>query len=129
MKESSRILRFAIVGTLNALITALVVGLMMHVFGEDYLTANVTAYTIAQIHNFIWCKYWIFPLDPVARRNSLWRQILWFCLAFTAAYGAQFLFLLPLVELLGCNEYLAQFLGLFVYGGVNFMSNRLLTFR
>ena len=58
MKESVRIVRFAIVGTLNAIITALVVWLLMHVEGEDYLTANIAAYVIAQIHNFIWCKYW-----------------------------------------------------------------------
>ena len=63
MKESVRIIRFAIVGTLNALITALVVWLLMHIEGEDYITANVIAYIIAQIHNFIWCKYWIFPLE------------------------------------------------------------------
>ena len=62
MKESVRIVRFAIVGTLNAIITALVVWLLMHVEGEDYLTANIAAYVIAQIHNFIWCKYWIFSL-------------------------------------------------------------------
>ena len=34
-----------------------------------------------------------------------------------------------LVELLHCNEYLAQFLGLFIYGAVNFMANRHVTFR
>ena len=38
MKESVRIIRFAIVGTLNALITALVVWLLMHIEGEDYIT-------------------------------------------------------------------------------------------
>ena len=45
------------------------------------------------------------------------------------AYSSQFLFLLMLVELLHCNEYLAQFLGLFIYGAVNFMTNRHVTFR
>ena len=60
MRESVRILRFAIVGTLNALITALIVGLLMHIEGEHYMIANVVAYVVAQIHNFIWCKFWIF---------------------------------------------------------------------
>ena len=41
----------------------------------------------------------------------------------------QFLSLLGMVELLGLHEYLAQFLGLFVYGAVNFMMNRKVTFR
>lgn len=52
-----------------------------------------------------------------------------FLIAFGMAYGAQFLFLIALVELLGCNEYLAQFLGLFVYGAVNFLMNKKITFR
>ena len=56
MRESVRIMRFAIVGTLNALITALIVGLLMHIEGEHYMIANVVAYVVAQIHNFIWCK-------------------------------------------------------------------------
>ena len=114
MKESVRIFRFTVVGTLNALITALVVWLMMHIHEQDYLLANVVAYIVAQIHNFIWSKYWIFPLDTDAKKNSIWHQILFFVCAFAMAYTAQFLFLLLLVEVLHCNEYLAQFLGLFV---------------
>ena len=63
------------------------------------------------------------------KRSNTWRQVLLFLIAFGMAYGAQFLFLIALVELLGCNEYLAQFLGLFVYGAVNFLMNKKITFR
>lgn len=129
MKESVRIIRFIIVGTLNALITAVVVWGMMHLLRADYLLANVTAYVIAQTHNFVWSKLWIFPLDDVQKKNSTYRQILFFIAAFLMAYGMQFFFLLLMVELLGVNEYLAQFLGLFVYGLVNFLCNKLITFR
>ena len=38
-------------------------------------------------------------------------------------------FLLLLVEGIGLNEYLGQFLGLFVYGAVNFLMNKKITFR
>ena len=38
-------------------------------------------------------------------------------------------FLIGLVEGLDCNEYLAQFLGLFIYGSVNFLMNKRVTFR
>lgn len=110
MKESVRIFRFIVIGTMNALIMALVVWLMMREmsFEGDYMVANVTAYIIAQIHNFIWCKYWIFPVEK--RKNNVWKQILFFCSAFGVAYTAQFLFLILLVEGLDVNEYLAQFL-------------------
>ena len=75
------------------------------------MLANVTAYVVSQIHNFIWCKYWIFPLDKENKKNTVWHQMLFFAGAFALAYSAQFVFLLVLVELLHCNEYLAQFLG------------------
>ncbi|WP_290391159.1 GtrA family protein, partial [uncultured Bacteroides sp.] len=84
------------------------------------------AYILAQIHNFIWCKYWIFPTK---KKSNTWRQVLLFSIAFGMAYGAQFLFLIGLVEGLDCNEYLAQFLGLFIYGSVNFLMNKRVTFR
>lgn len=127
MKESVRILRFALIGTLNALITAFVIWLMMDKLSYDYIPANVTAYVTAQINNFIWSKYWIFPTEN--KKNSVWKQMLFFCTAFGLAYTAQFLFLVTLVECADVNEYLAQFLGLFIYGGVNFIINRKVTFR
>ena len=130
MKESVRIFRFTIIGTLNALIIALVVWVMMKSlsFEGDYMVANITAYVIAQINNFIWSKYWVFPTEN-KKRNSIWQQILFFCTAFGMAYSAQFLFLVLLVEVVGVNEYLAQFFGLFIYGAVNFITNRKITFR
>lgn len=126
MKETTRIIRFAVIGTLNALITAVTIGIMMGVLGIHYLASNVTAYVLAQTHNFIWCKYWIFPTD---KKSNTWRQVLLFLIAFGMAYVAQFLFLIVLVELWDCNEYLAQFLGLFIYGTVNFLMNKRVTFR
>ena len=126
MKETTRIIRFAVIGTLNALITAATIGIMMGVLGIHYLASNVTAYVLAQTHNFIWCKYWIFPTD---KKSNTWRQVLLFLLSFGMAYVAQFLFLIVLVELWDCNEYLAQFLGLFIYGTVNFLMNKRVTFR
>ncbi len=126
MKETTRIIRFAVIGTLNALITAATIGIMMGILGIHYLASNVTAYVLAQTHNFIWCKYWIFPTD---KKSNTWRQVLLFLIAFGMAYVAQFLFLIVLVELWDCNEYLAQFLGLFIYGTVNFLMNKRVTFR
>ena len=126
MKETTRIIRFAVIGTLNALITAATIGIMMGVLGIHYLASNVTAYVLAQTHNFIWCKYWIFPTD---KKSNTWRQVLLFLIAFGMTYVAQFLFLIVLVELWDCNEYLAQFLGLFIYGTVNFLMNKRVTFR
>ena len=92
MKETVRIIRFIIVGTLNAVIAALVVWVLMDICSLDYMIANICAYTAAQINNFLWCKYWIFPLDKETKKNSIQRQILFFLIAFAMAYSAQFVF-------------------------------------
>lgn len=125
MKGITQIFRFAVIGTLNALITAFIVWLMMNIWGVNYQLSNITAYVVAQTHNFIWSKYWIFPSY---NKSNTWRQVLLFIIAFGISYLSQFLFLIGLVEIGGCNEYLAQFLGLFVYGGVQFVMNKRLTF-
>lgn len=129
MKESVRLVRFAIVGTLNYLITMLVIWIMMTnlSFQGDYIVANITAYLIAQTHNFIWSKYWIFPSEN--KKNNLWQQILLFSTAFGVAYSIQILFLIFMVEVMEVNEYLVQFIGIAIYGSVNFIANKKITFR
>jgi len=125
LKESTRIFRFIVIGSLNALITAIVVYIMMEVFGYGYQLSNVTAYIAALINNFLWSKYWVFS----SAEGHYRQEIPLFLFAFAIAYAAQFLFLSILVEGFEMNEYLSQFLGLFVYGAVNFIMNRRVTFR
>lgn len=124
MKESVRVIRFMMVGTLNALITALIIWLMMEKLDCNYILSNIVAYIGAQLNNFFWSKYWIFT----SRNGRYRREIPLFLIAFGCAYAAQFFALLVMVEGLGLNEYLAQFLGLFVYGAVNFIMNKKITF-
>lgn len=129
MKNTTiRIFRFAVIGTLNALIIAFVIWLMMKKMSFDYIPTNITAYLIAQTNNFIWCKYWVFRTD-VRSKHSLWEQIILFAIAFGIAYSAQFLFLVLLVEVGHVDKIWAQFFGLFVYGAVNFIANKKFTFR
>ena len=86
MKASVRLVRFATIGTLNYLITMLVIWIVMSYFSfkGKYIVANIMAYLIAQTHNFIWSKYWIFPSSNP--QNSLWQQIMLFCTAFGIAF-------------------------------------------
>lgn len=87
-------MRFILVGTLNALITVLIVWLMMDKLGCNYIATNITAYVIAQINNFFWSKYWIFS----SRTGKFRREIPLFLIAFGCAYCSQFLALLIMVE-------------------------------
>ena len=56
-KNMVRVMRFILIGTLNALITVLIVWLMMDKLDCNYIATNITAYVIAQINNFFWSKY------------------------------------------------------------------------
>ncbi len=125
MKESVRILRFFVIGNSNALIMVITVWIMMHLLSCNYIVSNIVAYTLAQINNFIWSKYWIFT----KKEGDVYKQLLFFCIAFGCAYASQFVFLITLVEVFDMNEYLAQFLGLFIYGAVNFVMNKKITFN
>lgn len=129
MKESVRIFRFAIVGTLNYFITMLVIWGMMETlpFEGGYVVANITAYVIAQAHNFVWCRWWVFPSEQ--RKNNLAQQIALFCTAFGLAYSIQFAFLLLAVEVCDMPPMPTQFLGLVLYGAINFMVNKKITFK
>ena len=118
-------MRFILIGTLNALMTVLIVWLMMDKLDCNYIATNITAYVIAQINNFFWSKYWIFS----SRTGKFRREIPLFLIAFGCAYCSQFLALLIMVEIFDLNEYLAQFLGLFIYGAVNYMMNKKITFQ
>ena len=118
------VIRFILVGTLNALITVLIVYLMMDKLDCNYIATNITAYIIAQMNNFFWSKYWVFA----SHDGKFRREVPLFLIAFGCAYIAQFLALLVMVEICDLNEYLAQFLGLFVYGAVNYLMNKKVTF-
>lgn len=125
MKESVRILRFAMVGSLNALITAIVIWVLMDILDCNYLWSNVAGYVAALVNNFFWSKYWVFS----SKEGKFWKEVPLFLIAFGCAYTIQFLFLLLMVEIIGLDEYLGQFLGLFIYGAVNFVMNKKITFN
>lgn len=128
MKASVRLVRFATIGTLNYLITMLVIWIVMSYFSfkGKYIVANIMAYLIAQTHNFIWSKYWIFlpaiPKQSLATNNALLYRF-WYCLWHTTS------FVILMIEAIGIKEFTAQFIGIIIYGAVNFMVNNRITFR
>lgn len=124
IKNSVRIFRFLVVGNINFAIMAFTVWLLMKQLDLNYILTNVVAYGLAQTNNFFWSKYWVFTSDS----KKFQREIPLFLIAFGCAYTSQFITLLLLVEHFGVNEYLAQFLSLFIYGTVNFLMNKKLTF-
>lgn len=123
-RNSKQIFRFVVAGTLNAVIIAAVVWFLMDELGCNYLWSNVAGYSAALINNFFWSKFWVFS----AGKGFYARQAILFLLAFACAYGAQVLVLLAMVEGAGWDEFISQFPSLFIYGAVNFLMNKKITF-
>lgn len=63
------------------------------------------------------------PKQSLATNNALlyrFRYCLW---------GIQLLFVILMIEAIGIKEFTAQFIGIIIYGAVNFMVNNRITFR
>lgn len=124
--EIVKFLKFALLGCFNTLITAVVIWVLMGLFSYDYIVANVWGYAAGIVNSFVWSKLWVFKAN---HSNRIWREMLLFGVACLVAYGVQFACLLVMVKCISINEYMAQFLGIFVYGVINFIINRVFTFR
>jgi putative flippase GtrA len=60
-KELTRFLKFAVVGTLGAVIDFGTLNLLILVFGFSKVVANTCSFTVAVISNFVWNRLWTFP--------------------------------------------------------------------
>ena len=124
-KKGTQVFRFILVGFSNAVITYIIYVAMrrwMH-FGEE--VSNAAGYIVALVNNFVWSKLWVFQ----TRATNVWREIVLFAFSFLVAYGCQFTFFKLMITHTEKSEYLWQFLGLFIYGAVNFLMNKKLTFN
>jgi len=60
-KERSRFLRFAIVGTVGALIEFGVFNLLTLIFHLPAIIASAISFILAVISNFFWNRFWTYP--------------------------------------------------------------------
>jgi putative flippase GtrA len=60
-KEITRFLRFAVVGTLGAVIDFGGLNLLILTFGFSKMLANTCSFTAAVFSNFVWNRLWTFP--------------------------------------------------------------------
>ncbi|MBI1879940.1 MAG: GtrA family protein [Chloroflexi bacterium] len=68
-KEFNRFAKFAIVGTLGAIIDFGLLNLMRGVFGWDLIWANTLSVSVAILSNFIWNRYWTFPESRTRKKR------------------------------------------------------------
>ena len=83
-KERTRFLRFAMVGTMGAVVDFGTFNLLSGVFGVNHIWASVFSFTAAIISNFIWNRYWTYP---DSRSKPVVRQITEFSLVNVIGLG------------------------------------------
>jgi putative flippase GtrA len=80
-KERHRFAKFALVGTLGAIIDFGVMNLLSHFTNISLVYAGTTSFICAVISNFVWNRYWTYP---ESRSRPLLNQMGMFFLVNTA---------------------------------------------
>jgi len=71
-RERTRFLKFAVVGTIGAVVDFGTFNLLSGVVGIQHVWASVFSFTAAIISNFAWNRYWTYP---DSRSKPLMRQV------------------------------------------------------
>lgn len=125
MKENKKqIFKFCIIGTLNAAITYITLFMLSELCVNELL-ANFIGYILVLINSFLWSRFWIFK----SKNKNIFKEIVLFVSAFLLAYILQFTSFSILVRIFNVNQYLANLIGLVVFGATNFIANKKITFN
>jgi len=76
-KETTRFLKFAVVGAIGAVVDFGTLNLLNYLTGMDFIYRQAISFTLAIINNFIWNRYWTYP---DSRSKSLGKQLTQFFL-------------------------------------------------
>lgn len=122
-KTVIQIIKFGIVGLSNTAVTAATLFILISLLKVDSLVANPIGYTLGLINSFIFNKFWTFKSSSHPLREAFL-----FLVVFAVSFTPQF-FLYKHMLSIGFSELLSTAVGMVVYTAINFVGNRLLTFK
>src|SRR5271165_3847654 len=99
--------------------------LLVHAAGADYRVANVIAWLIAVMNNFVLNRHWTFD----ARGGRARSQAIRFLVVSLVAEGVSLLLLTVFVEGAGIDKVAAQAVAVAASMPLNFIGNKLWSFR
>ncbi len=120
-----QLVRFGIVGGIGFAVNLAVYALFVHPFGVDYHVAAVVAWLVAVINNFVLNRHWTFD----ARDGLVHFQAMRFLVVSLCALVVSLLLLTLLVEAAGIPKVAAQALAVAASMPLNFLGNKLWSFR
>src|SRR5579859_3591312 len=120
-----QLVRFAIVGGVGFVINIAVYAVLVHAVGLDYHAASVLAWLVAVLNNFVMNRHWTFD----AGEGRAHFQAMRFFVVSVVALGANQLLLTVFVESAGMEKVAAQALAVVGSMPLNFLGNKLWSFR
>jgi putative flippase GtrA len=120
-----QLVRFSLVGASGYLLNLVVYALCVKVVGIQYLAAEALAWILAAGNNFVWNRHWTFK----ARDGQIHVQAVRFLLVSLLALAVNLLVLRVLVESAGMDKLAAEVIALGASTPLNFLGNKLWSFR
>ncbi len=120
-----QLVRFAIVGASGYAVNLILYALLVRVLGVEYLVAETVAWIVAAANNFVWNRHWTFK----AGAGQVHGQAARFFIVTLVALGVNLLVLRILVQSAGMDKVLAEVLALAASTPLNFLGNKLWSFR
>ena len=119
-----QLVKFCVVGATGYVVNLAVYTLLLEIVGLHYVPAAVGSFLVAVTNNYTWNRVWTFR----GQRGHVVFQGLRFLVVSTSALAANLLVLYLLVQA-GLGEVVAQALAIMLVTPVNFIGNKLWSFR
>ena len=120
-----QLVRFGLVGGVGFIVNLAVYAVCVHAAGIDYHVANVVAWLVAVLNNFVLNRHWTFD----AADGRAHPQAVRFLLVSLVAEALSLLLLTVFVESAGLEKVPAQALAVGCSMPVNFLGNKLWSFK
>jgi dolichol-phosphate mannosyltransferase len=120
-----QLVKFCIVGATGYVVNLAVFALAFHALGLHYLVAAVCSFLVAVTNNYSWNRLWTFR----AQRGHVAYQGMRFFVVSAAALVANQLWLLVLLDWFELGKVLAQAIAIVLVLPLNFVGNKLWSFR
>lgn len=120
-----QLLRFGVVGASGYVVNLVVFAALTGALDADHRVAALGAFLVAVTNNFWWNRHWTFAV----RNRGVAFQAPRFLLVSVLAFLAALVLLEVLVSVVGLREVLAQAIAIAAATPLNFLGNRLWSFR
>ncbi len=119
-----QLVKFCVVGASGYVVNLVVYTLLLEGAGLQYVPAAIGSFLVAVTNNYLWNRMWTFR----GQRGHVVFQGLRFLVVSMVALGANLLVLHALVQA-GLGEVVSQALAIMLVTPVNFVGNKLWSFR